>query len=534
MKRKKIIYLICFLAVFGILNSQNPPATFKNPILTGFNPDPSICRVGDDYYLVVSSFVWFPGLPIYHSKDLVNWELIGHGLNRPEMVDFTGLDDDSGIYAPTIRYHNGTFYIITTASKSGGNFYITATNPAGPWSDPVWLKNAPGIDPSLFFDDDGRCYYTGNRYDFKKSWPAQCGIWMQELDLKQGKLVGDYKILTYGHASNAAYTEAPHLYKINGKYLLITAEGGTDAFHSVTVHQSNSLWGPYVSDKVNPVLTHRHLGPDYPIYAVGHADLIETQNGDWYAVVLGKRLIDGKVPLSRETFLCKVDFENGSPIFNKGFGKVRMGQERPNLPWTPKPEIEGKEWFNKENLSSDWYFIRNPQKQFYNFSKNKLNLFLQPETADSLKSAGIIVQKIKHHNFSISTKLSFQTKTSDEQAGIIIYRSANSYYALLKSKSEVILVKKHYGNKEIVGKAPYSKSDIYINVVGNGLDVKFSFGDSENNLTQLGEIQSLAVTSDDSKSNRFNGPGVGVYATSNGKKSKNKAEYEWFEYRENK
>ncbi len=169
------------------------PDSISNPICTGFHPDPSICRVGEDYYLVTSSFTWFPGLPIYHSRDLTNWSLIGHALTNPKAIDFNGMTDNDGIWAPTLRYHNGTFYLITTAHGCGGNFYMTAKNPAGPWSDPVWLKDAPGIDPSLFFDVDGRCYYTGNRWDFKSAWPAQCAVWMQELDLQKRCLVGERK-----------------------------------------------------------------------------------------------------------------------------------------------------------------------------------------------------------------------------------------------------------------------------------------------------------------------------------------------------
>jgi len=199
MIRKLLILLL--LPVFAF---SQTPETFKNPILPGFHPDPSICRVGDDYYLVNSSFEWYPGLPVFHSKDLVNWELIGYGMHRPTQVELpVGLKDSRGVYAPTIRYHDGVFYIINTCVNCKGNFYITATNPAGPWSEPVWL-NSHGIDPSLFWDDDGKCYYTGHGFrGEKRQWEAEEGAWMQELDLTQGKLVGPWKQLTYGHASNA-------------------------------------------------------------------------------------------------------------------------------------------------------------------------------------------------------------------------------------------------------------------------------------------------------------------------------------------
>lgn len=167
MNRLNLRIAILFICCASLAKAQIHPSTFRNPILAGFSPDPTICRVGDDYYLANSSFVWFPAIPIYHSKDLVNWKLVGHGISNPNLLKFEGLRDRAGIWAVTMRYHNGLFYLITTASESGGNFYITAKKPEGPWSDPIWLKDAQGIDPSLFWDNDGKCYYTGNSWDFK-------------------------------------------------------------------------------------------------------------------------------------------------------------------------------------------------------------------------------------------------------------------------------------------------------------------------------------------------------------------------------
>jgi len=530
MKILKHICLLFFIVISLYAKGQNAPSTFKNPILPGFNPDPSICRVGDDYYLVTSSFTWYPGIPVYHSKDLVNWELIGHGLDRP-FINMNGLNDNDGIWAVTIRYHDGLFYLITTASKSGGNFYITAKDPHGPWSDPVWLKDAPGIDASLFWDDDGRCYYTGNTWDFKKSWASQCAVWMQELDLQQKKLVGPRKILTYGHANNATFAEGPHLYKINGKYLLLMAEGGSSYYHAVTAHHSNSLWGPYVADKVNPVLSHRHLGNKYPIQNTGHADLVQTPNGDWYSVVLGVRNIDGYNPLARETFLCKVEFQNGTPIYNPGYGIVLPQQQRPDLPWTPVAARQSKDDFVSNNLSVQWNFVRIPQQQFYRIDKGCLNLSLQPEVIDSLVSAAMMIQKIQHHHFTATTKLKFSTDKDNEQAGLVVYRTANGYYTLMKGKDEIVLTRKHLGKKEVIQRLPYRQQEVYLKVETNNLDVQFSYGETPNNRTNIGSGQKLDAISDN-PFNKFNGSGVGVYATSNGQSSVNTALYDWFEYKE--
>jgi len=267
---KFVVVLFC-INTFG----QSTPTNFTNPILPGFYPDPSICRVDDTYYMVNSSFEWYPGLPIHRSKDLVNWEKIGHGLHRSDQIIYKdGLKNSNGIFAPTIRYHKDKFYIITTMVGQKGNFIITAKNPAGPWSNPMWIKDAPGIDPSLFWDDDGRCYYTGAGIidGTQREWPGKGGIWMQEINPDKGILLGEKKQLTYGHASNARWAEGPHLFKINGEYLLLIGEGGTGEFHSVTVFNGKNLWGPYIPNHANPIMTHRHLGKTYPIGQTGHAE----------------------------------------------------------------------------------------------------------------------------------------------------------------------------------------------------------------------------------------------------------------------
>lgn len=529
MNKLKLLCTIIFVAIFDNVAGQNVPERVDNPILPGFNPDPSICRVNDDYYLVTSSFTWYPGLPIYHSKDLINWEVIGHAINRPDMIDMNNLNDNDGIWAPTIRYHDGVFYLITTANKSGGNFYMTASDPKGPWSEPIWLKNATGIDPSLFWDEDGKCYYTGNSWSFKKSWSSQCAVWMQELDLNQKKLVGERKILTYGHANNATFAEGPHIYKIKDKYLLLMAEGGSGYHHAVTVHHSKSLWGPYIADKTNPVLTHRYLGTKCPLQSLGHADLVQTQNGEWYSVFLGKRILNGYNPLARETFMCKVEFENNTPIFNPGEGMILSTMRRPNLPWTPVKSEPDRDDFDVNNLASMWYFVRVPQKDFYTIQNGQLILSLQPEVVDSLVSSAMIIRKTKHHQFKATTRLIFQAKNINEQAGLIFYRTANSYYSLLKDRFGITLVKKHLGKKEIVSSVPYVSKEVYLSVRVDGLDVKFSFGETLDNMTDIGGLQSAKVVSDN-KFNKFNGTGVGMYVTSNGQQSKNNASYDWFEY----
>jgi len=511
------------------MKGQESLQNFQNPILSGYHPDPSICRVGNDYYLVNSTFIWYPGIPIYHSKDLVNWEQIGNGIHRTDQINLDGLLDKQGIYAVTIRHNDGIFYLITTCVNCDGNFYITATNPAGPWSDPIWLKDAPGIDPSLMWDDN-KCYYTGHTWIDEQTWPTQCGIWLQELDLKQKKLVGKRKILTYGHANNASYTEGPHLYKINDKYLLLLSEGGTGLFHSITAHHSDSLWGPYIADMINPVLSHRQYGNKYPIQAIGHGDIVQTQNDEWWSVVLGKRVINNQTTLARETFLTPLEFQGKTPIFNPEYGKVVLEQKRPNLPWTPFAPKPHKDEFDKEGLDLKWCFIRIPEEKFYENKKGKLQIKLRPQTIDSLTNSSLIIQRIEHHQFSATTKLSFKTNKENEQAGMAIYRTAENYYLLMKEENSLVLIKSFKGIKEEIARVRYEKNEVYFRAEGDNLDLSFSYGESLETMKGIGDAQSLIVIAD-GNGNQFNGAGIGMYATSNHKISKAMALFDWFEYK---
>lgn len=530
MKGLKLIALLFWCATIT-LQAQEVSETFKNPILSGYHPDPSICRVGDDYYLVNSTFVWYPGLPIYHSKDLVNWELIGHAIDRPNMLDFDGLPDKLGVFAPTIRYHKGLFYIINTCVACKMNYYITATNPAGPWSDPIWLPEAPGIDSSLFWDDDGRCYYTGITGVEKEEWPTQTVVFNQELDLGQQKLIGERHYLTHGHANNASYTEGPHVYKINGKYLLMVSEGGTGMYHSITIHHSDSINGSYVADYINPVISHRHFGEDYPLHAIGHGDLIQTQNGEWWCVMLGKRRINRETTLGRETFLAKVEFEGQTPIFNPGYGKVLMEQECPNLSWMPVEKDPIRDDFDGNKLGMKWCTIRTPKDVFYTVCDSNLKLQVRKEVMDSLVNSSILVQRIEHHKFEACTKMSFKTSKYNEQAGLTIYRTNENNFKLIKDKKSLVLIKSFKGIQTEIARVPYVNDDVYLHVKGNDLDVQFSFGESEDSMQPIGGLQSLIVIADGQGNAQFNGPGIGVYATSNGKASKNSASFDWFDYK---
>ncbi|MCF8378892.1 MAG: glycoside hydrolase family 43 protein [Bacteroidales bacterium] len=531
-QRRVVLLSVMFLSI-TICKAQDGPEMFQNPILPGYHPDPSICRVGDDYYMVNSSFEWFPGMPIHQSKDLVNWKLIGYGIHRPGQLTFQeGLGDFMGVFAVTIRYHEGVFYLINTCvqCQKGGNFYVTATNPAGPWSDPVWL-DAPGIDPSLMWDDDGRCYYVGHgNLKDHQDWPDQQGAWLQELDIKQGKLKGPRKQLSYGHANNAVWAEGPHLYKIKGKYMLMLAEGGTGYNHATTVFHSDSIWGPYIADMVNPVMTHRHLGRDYPFHSMGHTDIIETQNGEWWAVMLGKRYLDGFTLLARETFLCPVVFEGQTPIFNVGKGIVEPIMKRPNLAWTPFERKPARDEFNGDKLDLVWNQLRTPQGNWYSLINGNLILDLRPNVLDSLTNPSLLARRIQHHNFSTTISLNFDAKKDNEKAGMVLYRRSTCHYQFLKEKNSLVVIKTLKGEKTEVARVEYKNTNVILMAEAKGLDLVFSYGPSESEMKALGDTQNMNVISFE-MAEGFNGPMIGMYATSSGKASKVKATFNWFEYK---
>lgn len=332
---------------------------YKNPIIKGFNPDPSICRVDDDFYLVTSTFEFFPGVPVYHSKNLVNWELVNYCLTKDSQLPLEEARSSDGIYAPTIRYYNGTFFMTTTNVSYGGNFIVHTKDVYGEWSEPAYVDQG-GIDPSLFWDDDGTCYFVSNGLDEN----GRVSIFLCTLDPFTGKKYTETKLISYG--CGGRYPEAPHIYKKNGYYYLMLAEGGTEYGHMETMQRSKNIWGPFEPCPHNPILSHRDAPG--PIQATGHADLVEDQNGNWHLVCLAIRPIKGMQlhHLGRESFLAPVIWdENGWPHVGNN-GKIDFEMEG-HLPG-PVPQPVSNDFcdsFDGEKLDLKWSFVRNPRKENY-------------------------------------------------------------------------------------------------------------------------------------------------------------------------
>lgn len=507
----------------------------KNPILSGFYPDPSICRGGKDYYLVNSTFCYFPAIPIFHSCDLVHWEQIGNVLDRNSQVDLSGCEHSGGIFAPTIRCHNGTFYLITTNMSHGGTFIVTAQNPGGPWSEPHFIAGAGGMDPSLFFDSDGRVFYVGTRPNsggvrYFGDWE----IWISQIDLQKMELTGKDTVIWCGALRDAAWPEGPHLYKHEKYYYLMSAEGGTEFFHSVVIARSECITGPYEGNPANPILTHRHLGKNSTIVNVGHGDLTDTPDGKWFMVLLGSRPCDGYTNMGRETFLTPVEWQNDWPIVNPSHGKVETTQAIDMDRCFLSPQL-CCDHFEGANLSKQWIFLRNPTDNLYSLSERKgfLRLFLRAQTLSDLDNPAFLGVRQKHQNYLAETKMEFTPHSDGETSGLAIIQ--NNHYnvrfekALQDGEAVVRIVQRVDDGESIIAQEPYSGDVLYLKIVEQKRTIQFFYGESP-------DARRLLFNNLDSKilsteiAGGFVGCCIGLFATSNGKKSNHYSDFEWFEY----
>lgn len=408
----------------------------KNPILPGFYPDPSICAVGDDFYIVNSSFAYFPGLPIMHSKDLAHWEQIGNVLTTKEQLPLKEAYVSQGLFAPTIRYNKGTFYVICTNVSFGGNFIVTATNPEGPWSEPHYIEGAEGIDPSLFFDENGKCYYIGTHPNPEGcKYDGDWYIYIQELDIKNFRLVGEKKDVWNGAMRGVHWPEGPHLYKIGEYYYILHAEGGTGPEHAVSVARSKDVFGPYEGNFCNPILTHRHLGQKFPVRYVGHADLFQTKKGDWYMIMLAVRQIDGYTTIGRETFMARVIWENGWPVVNPNVGHLTPGLVIDLDPWETEysqnylPGVDKNYDFRTmSKLGPEFLALRNPDDDMYKFDQAGLRLKCAKEPVTGLGNISYLALRQDCHAVEFAASLHTDNLNAGAAAGIMVMQ--NSGYHL--------------------------------------------------------------------------------------------------------
>ncbi|GAA3458201.1 glycoside hydrolase family 43 protein [Saccharothrix longispora] len=498
-----------------------------NPVLPGCHPDPSICRVGGDYYLVTSTFAYFPGLPVHHSRDLVSWRLVGHVLDRPSQLPLHGIGPSKGLYAPTIRHHDGVFHVVCTLVDGhgpSGNFLVTATDPAGPWSEPRWL-DVDGFDPSLFFDDDGRTWLHGCR-EVPSDRRGRTEVWLREL---HDEGLGPETVIWTGSTPDAVWAEGPHLYKVDGHYVLVCAEGGTDVDHAVVAARSRSITGPYEGHPRNPVLTHREHGRDHQITGTGHADLVTTPDGDWWAVLLAMRPYGGYFyNLGRETFLAPVRWVDGWPEMDP----VEETVEAPALEPHPWPDIPARDDFDAGALDPSWFVLRTPDEPFWSFDRpGHLRLPLRPERVTDLVTPSLVCKPQRHRDFAFECALDFAPRVAHESAGLVVLQDNDNHLRLTRDGDVLRLVRRLKGIDEVLATAPVTGPLLWLAFHARGQDHQARYATGPDAWRDLGDPVdgrplSTPVTGG------FTGVHLGLYASANGRESTAVADFDWAEYRE--
>lgn len=425
-----------------------PNGFYRNPILAGFYPDPSVCRVGDDFYLINSSFAYFPGIPIFHSRDLVNWTQIGHVIDRPSQLNYDGMGVSRGIFAPSINYHKGLFYVVCTQVDGGGNFFVTAANPAGPWSDPTWLP-FEGIDPSFFFDDDGRTWLVNNGSPEEKPlYEGHRAIWLQEFDVKTQKLIGRRTVIVNGGADlskKPIWIEGPHLFKRGKAYYLNCAEGGTGDDHSEVIFRSDQVTGPFAPWNKNPILTQRDLPRERPnpVTCTGHAELFEGPDGTWWSVFLGCQPYQGGYyATGRETFLLPVTWsDDGWPLILAPGYSVPLAATAPKLPVAVGRNQESttaltgnftwRDNFDQPALALGWVMLGQPHERWWSLQNpaGHLNLLPRKEHLSGPGNPSFLARRLQHARFEASTELSVPAARGIS-AGLVAFQNETHHYYL--------------------------------------------------------------------------------------------------------
>lgn len=517
----KIEYLFISLLAL-LLASPGVRGQYQNPVLRGMNPDPSILRLGHDYYLATSSFEYFPSCPIYHSLDLVHWQRIGYALSRPSQ--FKQLSAHPSTYATTLRYHDGTFYLITTDVRGGGNFYVTATNPAGPWSDPVKVDQGM-FDPSLFFDDDGTVYYT------RRGPSASQRIVQATLDIRTGKLTSPLRTISTGMVTDDA--EGPHLYKIGGWYYLIEAEGGTRFLHMETAGRSKSPWGPFTPDPANPFVA-QHISWDYPVKSVGHCDWTDTPNGNWWIVCLGTLHPNyASFSLGRETFLYPMQWQNGWPqVKQQDIDQLHVDAATPTAhPWPPRP---ARDDFNSTHLSDEWNTIGPLGMSTWSLTERPgfLRLHGQESLLSFSAKTAFVGRRQTQWSARSETQLEFDPQSENEEAGLTVIMSPSYHYEILvtiRAGQRVILLRKQVGDmREVAAQALAPSGPLHLRIDSDSEKFSFYYSASNGDWKLIGTGLERLISSEVAAV--WSGAYIGMYSSGNGSACHAPADFDWFDY----
>ena len=517
---------------------SNPLASdeFYSPILQGCFPDPSICQKGNDYYLVHSSFAIFPGVPLFHSNDLVNWKQIGHVLDRPSQLKVQDCGISAGVYAPAIRYnpYNDTFYMITTQFSGGfGNMVVKTKDPAQGWSDPYKL-NFNGIDPSMFFDEDGKAYVIHNDAPpaGTELYEGHRVIKVWEYDVEQDQVIaGTDQIIVNGGvdlSKNPIWIEAPHIYKKNGRYYLMCAEGGTGDNHSEVIFVGDNPKGPFTPAPSNPILSQRHLPANRPnkVDWAGHADLVKGPDGKYYGVFLGIRPNENdRVTMGRETFILPVDWSGDFPVFENGLipmePKLKMPQGVTNQTGTngflPNGNFTYTDALNDTNLDTRWVALRGPREEFIVNDAN--GVYIKPFSTNLKQVAptSTLFCRQQHNHFKTSVNINYIPQSEKDLAGLTCYQSEkfNYIFGITKKGKDyyLLLERTENGRSTILASEKVSlKKPLTLQVEGNGDSYQFSYSTNQNTFVPVGGIVSGDILSTN-VAGGFTGNLIGLYAT---------------------
>ena len=527
-------------------------AQIRNPILAGFYPDPSILRVKNDYYIVNSTFAYFPGLPIFHSKDLVNWQQIGNAIDRPEQLSLNGVGVSRGLWAPAINYHNGLFYMTCTYIDKG-SFVITAKDPAGPWSKPIWLKGVGGIDPSLFFDADGRLFvvYNAPPPNGKSLYYGHTSIRMHQLDPVTLQQISEEKLLVSGGSDirkKPMWVEGPHIFKKDDFYYLLCAEGGTEYDHCAVIFRSKAVEGPYESFTGNPILTQRHLDKTRrkPVTSAGHASFVKTPEGDWYAAFLGCRpYTDDNYNTGRETFLLPFTWKDGWPhILDKNTAipfyvstkaKFKMTGNSFNGNYTYTDD------FSSGQLNKRFELLRTPSTKWFQMDGDGLKLQLRAETVSGKENPSFIGFRQAHLKGEATVNLLFHPSKENEKAGLLIFQNEDFYYFLsqsLKNGKPMVELYKSSGKTGIakdslLASVPVSLAKgatLLLKIKANGDHYHFYYGQKADQWKLLkGNVNAAFLSK--TTAGGFVGAFYAMYATSSGMPATNQAVFKKFSYK---
>ncbi|MET9760893.1 glycoside hydrolase family 43 protein [Streptomyces sp. NPDC006372] len=494
---------------------QHTDATVTNPVIPGFHPDPSVCRVGDDYYLVCSSFEYFPGIPVFHSRDLVHWTQLGNALDRPSQLPLdAGTPSSGGIYAPTLRHHDGRFWLIVTlVTEGGGNMLFTATDPAGPWSDPVHLPGVPGIDPDLAWDEDGTC------------WCTVAGVGQVRIDPYTGETFGEPRRLWSG-TPGAMAPEAPHLYRIGAYWYLLIAEGGTERGHGVSIARGHAPTGPFEPCPANPVLSHR--SSDRPIQNTGHADLVQGPDGSWWMVLLGVRP-GGGTPgwhvLGRETFLAPVEWVDGWPVV----GELSPVGAVPGWPLVPGPVEADRDDFDLSELRPRWISVRDRAEEHCTTKERPGWLTLRAR-GGSLDERDVVFagRRQQHLRCRIRTLID----PSEGRGGLAVRLDEEHHYEIEASDGEVRLLGRVGPLRTVVASRPVPAGPLVLGVritdaepreARTGPDaLTFGLEEPDGTFTALGTLDGRYLSTE--VAGGFTGRVIGLYAAAG------TVHFDWFDY----